>query len=67
MNGIKNERKEMNQEPSVREMVALWNKCLEFVDTQDIWVPETIYQTDRVVENSQTFIEDVCNIVGYKE
>ena len=57
----------MNQEPSVREMVALWNKCLEFVDTQDIWVPETIYQTDRVVENSQTFIEDVCNIIGYKE
>jgi hypothetical protein len=57
----------MNQEPSVREMVALWNKCLGFVDTQDIRTPDTIYQTDRVVENSQTFIEDICNIVGYKE
>ena len=57
----------MNTEPSVKEMAALWNKCLEFVEAQRIGCPEIIYQTDWVIENAYEFIEDVCNIVGYKE
>ena len=57
----------MNREPSVKEMKALWNKCLEFVEAQNIRCPESIYQTDRVIENAYEFIEDVCNIVGYTE
>ncbi len=56
----------MNKEPSVKEMAELWNKCLEFVDNQSIWCPDTIYQKDKVLENAATFIEDVCDIVGYK-
>ena len=57
----------MNTEPSVKEMAALWNKCLEFVETQQITCQETIHQTDRVIENAYGFIEEVCEIVGYKE
>ena len=57
----------MNTEPSVKEMAALWNKCLEFVESQQISCPEIIYQTDWVIENAYEFIEDVCDIVGYKE
>jgi hypothetical protein len=57
----------MNIEPSVKEMAALWNKCLEFVEAQQIGCPEIIYQTDWVIENAYEFIEDVCDIVGYKE
>ena len=57
----------MNTEPSVKEMAALWNKCLEFVEAQRIGCPEIIYQTDWVIENAYEFIEDVCDIVGYKE
>ena len=57
----------INDEPSVKEMAALWNHCVKFIKEQDIGAPETIYQTDRVVENSYVFIEGVCDIVGYEE
>lgn len=57
----------MNDEPSVKEMVALWRTCYEFIKSQNIGCPETIYQTDWVIENAYEFIEDVCDIVGYKE
>jgi hypothetical protein len=55
----------VNTKPSVKEMTALWNKCLEFVESQRISCAETIHQTDRVIENAYEFIEDVCDIVGY--
>jgi hypothetical protein len=55
----------MNTEPGIKEMAALWNKCLEFVESQRISCVETIHQTDRVIENAYEFIEDVCDIVGY--
>jgi hypothetical protein len=57
----------MNTEPSIKEMAALWNKCLEFVESQRISYAETIYQSDRVIENAYEFIEDVCDIVGYND
>jgi hypothetical protein len=56
----------MNDEPSVKEMAALWNKCIQFIEAQSIGCPETIYQTDWVIENAYGFIEDVCDIVGYQ-
>lgn len=36
-----------------------------FIQQQNIFCPETIYQSDRVIENAYEFIEQVCNIVGY--
>ena len=55
----------MNDEPDVREMAALWKVCMKFIEAQQIGCPETIYQTDRVIEHAYELIEDVCNVVGY--
>lgn len=47
------------------DMDELHRICLEFIHKQRIHCPETIYQTDRVIENAYEFIEQICNIVGY--
>lgn len=46
---------------------GVWGIVQDFIDKQDITRPETIYQTDRVIENAYEFIERLCNVVGYKE
>lgn len=55
----------MNDEPSVREMAALWTTCMKFIEDQRIGTAETVYQSDRVIENAYEFIHQVCEIVGY--
>lgn len=57
----------IEREPSVKEMAALWNICVKFIEEQKIHYPETIYQTDWVIENAYGFIEDICDEVGYLE
>lgn len=57
----------IEMEPSKEEMVALWRRCNEFVEKQRISCPETIYQTDWIIENAYEFIEQICNVVGYYE
>lgn len=37
----------------------------EFVEKHHVSCPETIHQTDRVIENAYELIEDLCNVVGY--
>jgi hypothetical protein len=39
--------------------------CEAFVGAQEITCPESVYQSDRVIENAYELIEDICNIVGY--
>lgn len=39
----------------------------KFVKEQEISCPETIYQCDWVIENAYSFIEELCNVVGYNE
>lgn len=41
--------------------------CEQFIQDQSISCAETVYQTDRVIENAYEFIEGVCDIVGYYE
>lgn len=38
-----------------------------FIENNDITAPETICQCDHVIENAYTFIEGVCDVVGYLE
>lgn len=45
---------------------ALWSACTAFVETHDIHTHEDVYQRDKVIESAYSFIEDVCEIVGYK-
>lgn len=41
--------------------------CREFIQKQRISCAETVYQTDRVIENAYEFIEGICERVGYHE
>jgi hypothetical protein len=45
----------------------LWKICLKFIQENQINCPESIYQSDRVVLNSQEFIESICDLIGYCE
>lgn len=38
-----------------------------FIKDQRIYCSETVYQSDRVIENAYEFIDDVCTVVGYYE
>lgn len=40
--------------------------CKKFIDQNDIWSNETIYQSDCVILSAPEFIEEICDIVGYK-
>ena len=39
--------------------------CKDFVAKQEITCAESVYQSDRVIENAYEFIESICNEVGY--
>lgn len=41
--------------------------CRRFIADQEITCPETIYQTDRVIENAPEFIEQICELIGYAD
>jgi len=45
----------------------LFDLCAAFIREQRIRCAETIYQTDRVIENAYEFIEKICDLVGYLE
>lgn len=39
----------------------------KFMSDNDITCEETIYQTDRVIENAYDFIAELCGAVGYPD
>jgi hypothetical protein len=45
----------------------LYELTKKFIDEQNIWGDECVYQADRVIENSYEFIAALCGVVGYKE
>lgn len=47
------------------QMLELYKICSNFITKQRIHCVETIYQSDRVIENAYEFIEYICDIVGY--
>ena len=55
--------REMNDQDKQK----LYETCKSFVDEQNIYCSESIYQTDRVMENAYDLIEKLCDIVGYKQ
>lgn len=57
----------INDEPSVKDMAALWELCMKFIKDNKIDCAETVYQNDRVIRNAYEFIEEICEIVGYVE
>jgi CO dehydrogenase/acetyl-CoA synthase epsilon subunit len=55
----------MDGEQEAKE--ALWEHAKKFIRDQQITCAETVYQTDRVIENAYEFIQGVADIVGYLE
>jgi hypothetical protein len=47
------------------KFAELLTLCELFIKEQRITCPETIAQSDRVIENAYEFIEAICDIVGY--
>jgi hypothetical protein len=45
--------------------IELWKLCEKFIEEQRISCPETIYQSDHVIQNAYEFIEKVAATVGY--
>ena len=41
----------------------LFDLCREFIKENKIDCSETIYQTDRIAENSLEFIESICELI----
>jgi hypothetical protein len=41
--------------------------CRDFIREHRITHPETIYQSDRVIEHAYELIENICNVVGYAD
>lgn len=50
-----------------KEMNELHALCLKFINDQKIDCAETVFQSDRVIENAYKFIREICEIVGYAE
>lgn len=48
-----------------RAKEELWLLCEKFINDQKISCAETIYQSDRVIENAYQVLEGICDIVGY--
>lgn len=51
--------------PTLEGMGKLWTLCEDFIKENEITCPETISQTDRVIENAYEFIDEICKILGY--
>jgi hypothetical protein len=45
----------------------LYQIVADFIDEQNIWGDECVYQSDRVIQNAYVFIAQLCDVVGYKE
>ena len=51
----------------LQQLLSLHGKVKGFIDCHDIHSSEVIAQCDDVITSGYEFIEDLCNIVGYKE
>jgi len=41
--------------------------CRDFIRENGISCSEVIYQSDRIILNSQDFIKRICDVVGYHD
>ena len=51
------------QTESVNELIR--KRIDEFVQENKIYCSDTIYQSDRVIENAYTFLDDIITLSGF--
>lgn len=44
----------------------LWQLAERFIDINDIFSSENVYQSDNVIEEAYDFLDNMCEIVGFK-
>lgn len=49
----------------IQEGAKLRQIVKDFVEAQQIFGPECVYQSDRVIENAYEFIQELCDVAGY--
>jgi hypothetical protein len=59
--------KPLSEDPSDKELRALWNRCVDFIRDNSITCPETINQCDWIIEDAYSLMGDIADIVGYIE
>jgi hypothetical protein len=50
-----------------KKQEQLFELCKKFIDDNDVYGGECVYQNDNVQLSACEFIEQICDIVGYKE
>lgn len=53
--------------PTNEQLMALWNVATAFIEKYEIGCAEQIWQTDSVLIAAPELVEEVCEVVGYKE
>jgi glutaminase len=56
----------MSMTEKAEKALKLYDIVEKFIEEQNIWSDECVYQSDRVIENAYAFIAELCDIVGYK-
>jgi len=57
----------INKTPTIEELLTLWSLCVKFIEGNDIFHAENIYDNDRVIENAYGLMDSMCNIVGFTD
>lgn len=57
---------ELEDNPTIKQLADLWNKCRAFVKENQVSCPESIYQVDSVNLACPEFVAEICECVGFE-
>jgi hypothetical protein len=57
----------INRKPTTEKLEKLWKLCANFVEDEDVVCEESIYQREDIMMACPDFLEQIANIIGYKE
>ena len=55
----------INNEPTIQDLLQVYNLVVEFIEKHRLICPESIYQRDSVYEYAPELVEDLADVVGY--
>lgn len=55
----------IDKEPSIQDMMQVYDLVVEFIEKHRLTCPESIYQRDSVYEYTPELVEDLADVVGY--
>jgi hypothetical protein len=67
VNELDRELFEDEMSPSPEDLMILWEICKAFIVENEITCPETLEQSDQVLENIPKLVDAICDLVGFVE